>query len=1038
MRISQIFQILALSVMLALSQTAEAQCVGVNIQQKWDCESGTASATANPNGGTAPYTYLWSTGANTQTVTGLTPGTYNIIVTDSVGCLEVKACVIINPLCCLWVNWDSTPDDCKPGGSGTLTIFEIGGGLPPYTVGLPNGMTKVVYSINWQNPIVVNGLESGNHILNITDKLGCSLEQWVFVPTASGPKVQINLPVIPCGQSSTIATAQVQGGLPPLQFLWSNGANTSSTTLGAGTHSVTVTDKNGCSDVASVNVVLPQPPAVSLVPTHTTCNLENGQIQTTVTGGVGPFTFNWSNGATTQNLTGLKEGAYNVTVTGTNGCVFIGGTTILPSVGASDTTMLVVACHDTTFYGIHFTTTKDTSFLEKVGDCYRTVEICAVILEQGATVIQNIFSCTPIKIGTQVYSSNGIVVVPGTGVCAGQVEFHLTFAAPVDTVQLDSVRICGFESASFESTTITTDPNTGCTNAILIQQYKVQEVQKFNFFVGSEEQCGLKFRVDTLQKGAVVFDKNGCTLTQQYGLLITNPLDLDTVANPTLVTGCGNFSQVKVDSISTDDEECTQTIYQKLVKQKPWDVDTIMGLPEGFCGKEAKSFLAFNGETEDTSNCKKTLHLFPVIVSANQLDTIVVDTVKFCSDSAGVFLSFKNYTYDEDSCSGKFYFDIFAVSAYSKEMVPSDTVEVCGLEAGVKTRIDSVVIDDCLRTDFFHVEVTNPVVVSTEEASFCHGKTFTWTRNGKVYDKSGVYSDTTYVNNCPDVKTLFLTQLPMVNGNIEEQTVCSKELPFYWNGQQLSASGVLTDTLNGGCGDSLAIFVLHVNQPSESDFVVEVCHDKYFQYEGNNLGEGVHEFMYTNYLGCDSTVIVTVEELPAPANIVTPPNVTVNLATKMSPGALDSLVNDLALGDSVTVLGASVFETLTKVSDSTWVQFWLVVTPCDTFNRSRIITFLQPLAPVNPPSDTCHIWVLKNPVAEDPIIVIEGIGGNVQLSLEDGTGKVLWEQEVGPLGFQHTEISVNKALSPGLYWITGRGPEVGKKGRTTKPLVVAQ
>jgi hypothetical protein len=105
--------------------------------------------------------------------------------------------------------------------------------------------------------------------------------------------------------------------------VWSNGATTQDlTNIPAGTYNVTVTDAGGCTQTLN-GIVITQPAAIVLTETHVNANCNGtstGSIDLTVTGGTAPFTYVWSNGATTQDLTNIPAGTYNVTVTDAGGC----------------------------------------------------------------------------------------------------------------------------------------------------------------------------------------------------------------------------------------------------------------------------------------------------------------------------------------------------------------------------------------------------------------------------------------------------------------------------------------------------------------------------------------------------------------------------------------------------------------------------------------------------------------------------------------------------------------------------------------------
>lgn len=138
------------------------------------------------------------------------------------------------------------------------------------------------------------------------------------------------------------------GGTPPYTFIWSNGANTEDlNNLTGGTYLVTITDANGCETIASATVNTTQCPAISATATvsnESAPNANDGVINITPTGGTAPYTFKWSNGATSEDINGLAGGAYQVTITDSNGCetfeTFVVNT-ILPQGCAGGTTYYV-------------------------------------------------------------------------------------------------------------------------------------------------------------------------------------------------------------------------------------------------------------------------------------------------------------------------------------------------------------------------------------------------------------------------------------------------------------------------------------------------------------------------------------------------------------------------------------------------------------------------------------------------------------------------------------------------------------------------
>ena len=120
------------------------------------------------------------------------------------------------------------------------------------------------------------------------------------------------------------ASVSVSGGNAPVNFAWSNGASgTSISNLSPGIYSVTLTDAFGCSAVLADTVKALNCGSlnVSTPVVHAICfGGSSGTVLAIPFGGVSPYTFAWSNGATTQIIADLPAGTYTVTVTGANGC----------------------------------------------------------------------------------------------------------------------------------------------------------------------------------------------------------------------------------------------------------------------------------------------------------------------------------------------------------------------------------------------------------------------------------------------------------------------------------------------------------------------------------------------------------------------------------------------------------------------------------------------------------------------------------------------------------------------------------------------
>ena len=277
------------------------------------------TATAIPQGGTPTYTYAWSNGESTTTISNLAPGQYTVTVSDANNCTQIQTATISSIDCSDFqttISWNNLL--CFAANDGSAMV-EVSGETPPVTYNWSNGAT---------GPMIEN-LSAGTYSATVTDGDGCSAELTALVQEPS----ELNLSLSTVNESTPGAndgmiTATPGGGTPfnggLYDYFWNNGKSTATITdLSPGTYSLTVTDANGCTitanaTVASSNCQL----AIEMEFQNASCpNLADGTASvTTVSNGTAPFTFNWSNGGTSAMIEDLLPGDYYVTVTDANGC----------------------------------------------------------------------------------------------------------------------------------------------------------------------------------------------------------------------------------------------------------------------------------------------------------------------------------------------------------------------------------------------------------------------------------------------------------------------------------------------------------------------------------------------------------------------------------------------------------------------------------------------------------------------------------------------------------------------------------------------
>jgi hypothetical protein len=298
------------------------------------CLNPTVNLIANPNRTDATYQWTTTNGniitpANQRQITVDQPGDYTVKITLSSDGCDVEASPVT-----------VTSDATKPffgtpqtattisctGNSGTVDLTVTGGTAPYSYTWSKDGDAS--FTATTQD---LTGLAPGTYEVLITDVWGCQIIGSNAVVSAKNePVISPTLDNPDCfGNRDGNITLGVSGGTPQLTYRWSNGQTVQSlSNVGAGSYTVTITDGDMCTTTRSYT--LSQPGALTISPAKTddtdaSLSVANGTISLSVTGGTAAtgYTYSWSNGATTQDLTGLARGVYTVTVTDDNGCTAV-------------------------------------------------------------------------------------------------------------------------------------------------------------------------------------------------------------------------------------------------------------------------------------------------------------------------------------------------------------------------------------------------------------------------------------------------------------------------------------------------------------------------------------------------------------------------------------------------------------------------------------------------------------------------------------------------------------------------------------------
>ncbi len=294
----------------------------------------TAFIHVDVNGGSGPYTYSWSSGQTTSSLSNVGAGHYVVTITDAHGCMRMDSIDItepdtLDPVVSSPINAGGYNIPCKGQNSGVIYLDTIYGGTPAYHIIWSTGDTDV-YSIDH--------LFAGFYSVTVVDANGCSsmdtitlTEPDTLVPLITATVVIGGTNISCYGELMDSAYVIVSGGSPPYTYQWSTGDSTVVIhNIAADTIIVLVTDTNGCSKDTSAIIIEPtqiQPAINSSVHNGgfgVTCNgAANGYAVVTASGGTPGYTYSWSppfSGALTDSAYNLPAGTYNITVTDTNGC----------------------------------------------------------------------------------------------------------------------------------------------------------------------------------------------------------------------------------------------------------------------------------------------------------------------------------------------------------------------------------------------------------------------------------------------------------------------------------------------------------------------------------------------------------------------------------------------------------------------------------------------------------------------------------------------------------------------------------------------
>ena len=295
--------------------TASASAIGDT------CNAHIGSVSSAIVGGTAPYSYLWSNGGTSATITGLGAHYYSFVATDINGCTATAGASVSNLGTAIVINATVLQPLCHRN-TGRITISLSGGTSSSYNAIWSNGSSATVQP----------ALTSGNYSVTVTGTNGCIASQNFTITLPDSINLSYTTTPVRCdsAKGGMITQSAMSGANYPWTIAWTGPAGYTSSSMSLnhlfpGTYSYNLTDAKGCTAQGSYTLAQTGPVSTTYVVANTTCpGVSNGSIQRTSLIPYSSPTFHWTGPAGyTSDSTSIKNvgpGVYTLVVTEPYGC----------------------------------------------------------------------------------------------------------------------------------------------------------------------------------------------------------------------------------------------------------------------------------------------------------------------------------------------------------------------------------------------------------------------------------------------------------------------------------------------------------------------------------------------------------------------------------------------------------------------------------------------------------------------------------------------------------------------------------------------
>lgn len=974
-------------------------------------------ATAEQGDAALPVNYLWSSGATTQTITGLSADWYSVTITDANGCTAETSVEVGSNPSQIVVAATVTDEHCDDN-HGAASASANGGTSYAYT--WSTGATTAT----------ISGLTAGTYTVTVTDANGCTGSATAMVQNQGSPVFttahlsgcyKVNVPTFGdvftsgsyvvnypnasaagCDSTVTFDVAITgQGGHSSQYF---SGCESVLLPIGQFGYvvlndtmiTVTTISPSGCVDTVDYIANVSQPTTLTTQVKACGGSLTIGgviytqptTITTTVPGDPCPVTQiltidfsapdtvakSWSTCAVNQ-----VQNFVTVQYDPISGCPSeINPTTIYPIAPAPPTRDTVTVCDYSQQAG------ESWSFGTAANGCDSAHVTLTVHAPKVATVTDSIGVC-----------SNPHWQLVQTGNCnpdTMRVWYQVNHMAPTR----DTSKVCDYTIPEGSVETHFTAVG-GCDS---IHVHTTLHLPKAALVVQSGETC----------------DSN--LLATQWQHIVVNSCDPDTLR---IWTATSMEFETRDTSVCYNDPLVGPLVDTIYTSGCPVQVITnVTHLPQPI-GSEVKVLCA--GESmiwrghqvaapggdytavlpaASATGCDSTATLHVVFVSGQKIPA-TKDTCDIMLDG----VVFTTYLTSPNGCIDTIETELRWKSVFDSTQV----IPTCVAALADSSRLDTIQIGDCfgtLRTVYQYEPNRRDSTIWS-----CPG--------GPTGTVISVITDP--VTGCVTETTVHRLTYPTAVGSDSRQA-CPSEFPFTWNGITVLGAGNYTTVLPGasahGCDSTVNLTVYALTNVTVTDTVWVCPGGIYTAPDGSQISAGeIWSELGQSLMGCDSTHTTKVLQFDYTGNFDVPANITLTAPfdTTFNPAAwVQSLAAGATTGFTIPLGASFAGDSLVQTSDSTWTQMFFFQTPCEMRAMERNIKVVQPIAPAVPSDCRFRVYPNPCPLGAPVYADFEGFTGELKLTISSSNGSVESQSVHQVDGFNQT-IQLNLPQRSGVWFI---------------------